>query len=83
MFAAGGPVGFQAPWLIAMAGLVAIAIGVFIQVQAHINDPQRHRLNEEWFTSFNEHQRQRYQQRELSWRVTALTGHFSNESRHH
>ena len=64
-----------------MAGLVAIAIGVFIQVQAYINDPQRPELNEEWFRSFDEHQRQRYQQRELSWRVTALTGHFSDQSR--
>jgi hypothetical protein len=67
------------PWLGLLILLAASATAVFVQIQSWLNDPNRHAFNEAWFQRFEEHLRARYrEERELNWRVRALSGHFSD-----
>jgi len=65
-------------WVVCV--LLIVAALVFWHIQVYLNHPRRRELNERWFDEFEQHLWQRYQDRELAWRYTALEGHFQDQS---
>ena len=53
-----------------------VATVIFIQVRAYFDDPQRRKLNEEWFNSFEQNLIERYREEDISWRAADLSMHF-------
>lgn len=65
---------------IALAGwwvLLSIAVLCFIYIQRYLQDPQRQKLNDEWFAQFEAYQRSRYREDGISWRAHDLRHHFA------
>jgi len=57
--------------------LIAVAVVLFVRIQAYMENPRRKEINEEWFADFEANLRQRYRaDKELSWRMHILEEQF-------
>jgi hypothetical protein len=57
--------------------LLGLAVVVFINIQRYLFDPERKRLNAEWFEKFAAYQRSRYQSNGMGWRARDIREHFA------
>jgi hypothetical protein len=65
---------------IALAGwwtLLSLAVLCFVYIQRYLQDPQRQRLNDEWFAKFEANRQARYTQDGINWRAHDLREHFA------
>ena len=58
------------------AVLIAIAIILFVQIQLYLHHPNHKEWCDEWFTRFEELNRKRFSDPELSWRYEILERSF-------
>jgi hypothetical protein len=66
---------------IALSGwwtLLGAAVLCFIYIQRYLQDPQRAKQNEEWFSQFEANQRHRYASEGINWRARDLCEHFAS-----
>lgn len=66
-------------WMALLLALVAVAVAVFIRIQAWLNDPRRTEFNERWYAEFESYLKSRYRDDSIRWRAQELSSHFQKQ----